>query len=193
MSARTDFLPIKTERLIIRGWRDADREPHSAMCADPRVMAFLPGVLSRSECDARIDRYIATQMTHGFGFWALEERETGAFVGYTGIKPTNFDADFTPAVEFGWRLPFAYWGRGYASEAARACLDHGFGTLGLSEIVAITAKANLRSQAVMRRIGMSHDPQDDFLFPDLPPDHRLQPFVLYRIRASATSTKETHS
>lgn len=184
MQARTKSPPINTERLILRGWRDSDREPFAAMCADPAVMEFLPKRLTREECDAYIDALRAHQAAHGFCFWALEDRATGAFAGYTGLRRTGFDAHFTPAVEFGWRLPVAFWGRGFASEAARACLDYGFGPLKLREIVAVTAPRNARSRAVMRRLGMSYDPAEDFIHPLMAADHPLQPCTLYRIGPS---------
>jgi ribosomal-protein-alanine N-acetyltransferase len=148
-------------------------------------MESLPQTLSREESDRKIDGYIADQAASGFCFWALQARETGAFAGYAGIKRINFNAHFTPAVEIGWGLPVSFWGRGLATEAANACLDYGFRTLHLPEIVAITAPGNWRSRAVMERIGMSYDPADDFIHPALPPDHPLQPTVLYRLHAPA--------
>jgi len=178
-----DFLPIQTERLVLRGWRNGDRVPYAAMCADPRVMEFLPSVLDRAESDAKIDGYMADQAAHGFCFWALEDRATGEFAGYTGLRAIDFDAHFTPAVEIAWRLPVSRWGHGYATEAARACLAHAFQTANLNEVVAITTAANRRSRAVMERLGMRRDPADDFIHPTLAPDHRLQPCVLYRIGA----------
>ncbi|MGF1619914.1 MAG: GNAT family N-acetyltransferase [Rhodomicrobiaceae bacterium] len=185
MDTPKPFSSIKTDRLILRCWRDADRAPFAAMCADSHVMEYLPKTLSREESDARIDGYIADQAASGFCFWVLEERETGAFAGCTGLRRIDFEAHFTPAVEIGWRLPVSFWGRRLATEAAKACLGFGFHTLDLPEIVAITAPSNRRSRAVMERIGMSCDPADDFIHPTLPPDHRLQPTVLYRLSATA--------
>ncbi len=178
-------LRIETPRLVIREWRDGDREPFAAMCADPRVMEFLPEILDRAASDSKIDLHITDQRADGLCFWALEERASGQFAGYTGLRRVDFEAQFTPAVEIGWRLPTALWGLGLASEAARACLTFGFNTLGLAEIVAIAAPGNRRSRAVMERIGMTYDPADDFIHPTLPPDHRLQPTVLYRLTAKA--------
>ncbi len=184
---QTPAIPLITERLIIRPWRDEDRAPFAEMCADPRVMEYLPHVLDRAESNAKIDRHIGDQKADGFCFWALEERATGVFTGYTGLRRVDYKAHFTPAVEIGWRLPVTFWGRGFATEAARACLAYGFGTLDLPEIVAITAPGNVRSRAVMQRIGMTWDPSDDFIHPTLPPDHRLQPCVLYRSHAPGTA------
>jgi len=190
MSDQRTFSPIQTERLVLRCWRDDDRAPFAAMCADARVMEFLPSVLDRAESDAKIDGYMADQAAQGFCFWAVEECATGAFAGYTGLRAIDFDAHFTPAVEVAWRLPVSRWGHGYATEAARACLAYAFQTLNLKEVVAITTAANQRSRAVMDRIGMRRDPADDFIHPTLPPDHRLQPCVLYRIGAAAASKKD---
>ncbi|SEG82924.1 ribosomal-protein-alanine N-acetyltransferase [Thermomonospora echinospora] len=171
---------LRTERLIMRRWRDADREPFAALNADPQVMEHFPAPLSRAESDALVDRIEAVLDAHGYGFWALEIAATGEFIGMTGLAPVLFDAPFTPAVEMAWRLAPAAWGHGYATEAARRALTFGFAELGLQEIVAITATTNLRSQAVMRRLGMTYDPADDFDHPHLAPGHRLQRHVLYR-------------
>jgi ribosomal-protein-alanine N-acetyltransferase len=184
---QTPAIPIVTERLIIRCWRGEDRAPFAAMCADPRVMEFLPRILDRAESDAKIDSHIANQEADGFCFWALEDRATGSFAGYTGLRRVDYHAHFTPAVEIGWRLPMPFWGKGLASEAAKACLTYGFEGLGLPEIVAITAPGNARSRSVMDRIGMTRDPADDFIHPALPPDHRLQPCMLYRSHSPAAA------
>jgi RimJ/RimL family protein N-acetyltransferase len=111
-------------------------------------------------------------------------RESGTMIGFTGLVPVPFEAPFTPAVEVGWRLARDAWGHGYATEAARASLDHGFGEAGLEEVVAMTATTNERSMAVMRRLGMRRDPADDFDHPRIPSEHRLCRHVLYRLRAA---------
>ena len=174
---------IKTERLLLRGWRDADREPFAAMCADRRVMEFFPSIQSREQSDAVIDRLNSHIDRHGFGFWALEDRASGAFLGFTGLSNVGFDAHFTPAVEIGWRLAQRFWGIGYAREAARASIAFGFGTLRLQQIVSFAAIANTRSRQVMERIGMTRDPGGDFDMPNLPEVHPLRRHVLYRISA----------
>ncbi len=174
---------IETERLLLRGWQDSDRAPWAAMNADPRVREFFPETLDRAESDASLDRLHAHIATHGFGFWALEEKASGEFIGFTGLIRTPFAAPFTPCVEIGWRLARPCWGEGYACEAARASLDDGFGRLGLAEIVSCAVTGNLRSRRVMERIGMRHDPGGDFLHPNMPPGHKLQHHVLYRITA----------
>ena len=188
MKPKTPEIPIVTERLIIRCWRDEDRAPFAAMCADPLVMKFLPRILNRAESDAKIDSHVADQQADGFCFWALENRANGEFVGYAGLRRINYHAHFTPAVEIGWRLPVPFWGKGLASEAAKACLTYGFETLNLPEIVAVTAPGNARSRAVMDRVGMTCKSADDFIHPSLPPDHRLQPCVLYRSHAPSAAS-----
>jgi RimJ/RimL family protein N-acetyltransferase len=174
---------IDTERLLLRPWRDSDREPWAAMNADPRVREFFPGLLDREQSDASQDRLNTHIAEHGFGFWALEERASGAFIGFTGLLHTTFPAPFTPCVEVGWRLAHQAWGKGYATEAALASLDHGFGRLGLSSIVSFAVAANIRSRRVMERIGMRHDPDGDFDHPSIPAGDPLRRHVLYRISA----------
>src|SRR5689334_12753197 len=153
------------------------------MNADPRVMEFFPAPLSREESDALITRIEAGFDRHGFGLWALEVRETGEFIGFTGLAPPEFEAHFTPAVEVGWRLAAPAWGRGYATEAARAAIAFGFERAGLEEIVSMTSVLNERSRAVMERLGMSRDPADDFDHPGIPAGHPLRRHVLYRLSA----------
>jgi ribosomal-protein-alanine N-acetyltransferase len=177
----------ETERLLLRRWRDDDRAPFAALNADPEVMRHFPARLSREESDALIDRAEQHFERHGYGLWALERRDTGAFIGFTGLAVPRFEAHFTPAVEVGWRLARSAWGAGYASEAARAALAVGFGKAGLEQIVSFTVPANTRSRAVMTRIGMTHDPRDDFDHPGLPEGHPLRPHVLYRIRRASAA------
>ena len=172
---------LETDRLILRDWRDADREPFARMNADPRVSEFLPGALTREESDDFVDRIVERWTEDGTGLWAVERREDGAFLGFTGLAVPRFEAAFTPAVEVGWRLAFEAWGHGYATEAARAALRYGFEVAGLDEIVSFTVPANVRSRAVMERIGMTRDPADDFDHPNLAPDSPLRRHVLYRL------------
>lgn len=188
--ANTTF-PIETERLTLRFWRDTDCEPFAAMSADPRGMQFLTPLPTRAESDGYIDRLIGHQQQHGFSFQVMEERATGTFIGAAGLRYVPFEAHFTPAVEFGWRMPVDHWGKGFATEAALAWRDFGFNGIGLSEIVAFASKRNKRSLAVMRRIGMTNDPADDFYFHALPHDHHAQPLILYRIRNPAIAEKGT--
>jgi ribosomal-protein-alanine N-acetyltransferase len=151
-------------------------------------MEHFPGTLTHADSDALVDRIRAHFQRHGFGLWAIELTATGEFIGFAGLSIPAFQAHFTPAVEIGWRLARAAWGHGYATEAARRVLDHGFDALGLDEIVSFTSTTNHRSQAVMRRIGMTRDPADDFDYPALPPGHRLRRSVLYRIGAARWRT-----
>ena len=173
---------IETPRLLLRRWRDTDREPFARMNADPRVMEFFPAPLSGEESNALIDRAEAHFELHGFGPLAAELRDTGEFIGYIGLFIPGFQAHFTPCVEIGWRLAADYWGRGLATEGAREVLRHAFTTLSLAEVVSFTVPANLRSRRVMEKLGMTHDPADDFDHPKIPAGHPLCRHVLYRLR-----------
>lgn len=149
------------------------------MNADPEVRAHFPGVLTREQSNASVARFQAEIDKRGWGWWAVEVIATGEFIGFTGLDPVEDVMPFT-GVEAGWRLARSAWGHGYATEAAQAAVAFGFGSLALPEILAVTAVTNLRSQAVMRRIGMSRDPAEDFDDPTVPPGP-LRPSVLYRL------------
>jgi len=172
---------METQRLILRPWREEDIEPFAAMSADPAVAEYLGGPLDRTGAEATMSRIAAHFREHGFGFWALELKGAAPFIGFAGLQHVGFDAPFTPAVEIGWRLARDHWGKGYATEAARAAIAFGFETLGLDEIVAFTVPANLRSRAVMERLVMMRNPAEDFDHPRLPEGHPLKRHVLYRI------------
>lgn len=176
---------LQTARLRLRAWRDSDIDPFAAMNADPRVMEHFPSVLSRQESADRLEKIRAKIAERGYGLWPVERLDGGAFVGVVGLAVPEFQAHFTPCVEIGWRLVASHWGRGYATEAARAVLALGFRRYGLTEIVSMTTTANTRSWRVMEKLGMRRDPGDDFQHPTLPPDHPLAPHVLYRISRSA--------
>ena len=169
-----------TERLILRPWRDSDREPFAELNSDPRVMRHFASTLTRAESDALIDRCVAHQAAHGFTFFAVERRDTGEFIGFTGLARPAFEAHFTPCVEIGWRIAFDHWNRGYATEAARECLRFAFDELALPEVVAYTVPDNARSRRVMEKLGMTRNPSDDFDLPRLPEGHPLRGHVLYR-------------
>lgn len=173
---------LRTERLVLRRWRDEDRAPFAALNADPEVMRHYPAPLSRAESDAFVDRIDACFADRGFGLWAVDPGGTGTCVGYVGLWPVPAALAVAPAVEVGWRLAASAWGRGYAPEAARAVLADGFARLGLDEVVSFTWEGNMASRRVMEKVGMAHDPAADFLHPALPPGHRLRPHVLYRLR-----------
>jgi RimJ/RimL family protein N-acetyltransferase len=172
---------IRTERLLLRRWTDADREPFAGMNADARVMEFLPSCLTRVQSDQLVDRIEAHFEQHGFGPWAAEFLQDGAFIGFIGLMAPRFEAHFTPCVEIGWRLAAEYWNRGLATEGARAVLEHAFGPLGLTEVVSFTVPANLRSRRVMEKLGLTRDPADDFDHPLLTEGHPFQRHVLYRL------------
>lgn len=170
---------LTTARLRLRPWRESDLAPFAAMNADPLVMEHFAAPLTREESDAYARRMMAAIEGRGWGNWALEEIGGEPFVGFAGLSAPSFEAHFTPCTEIGWRLVRSAWGRGYATQAARAALAFGFGELGLAEIVSFTALANARSIAVMERLGMRRD--GEFDHPRLPAGHRLQRHVLYRI------------
>jgi len=192
---------LTTHRLLLRPWRETDLPAFARLNADPAVMEFFPRCLPRDESDALATRIQNAIAQRGWGFWAVEVKAPDAavessqragsvgadshapFIGFVGLSVPGLTAHFTPCVEIGWRLAKEYWGNGYASEAAAACLRFGFEKLTLKQIVAFTAAANKRSMAVMERIGMTRNPADDFDHPNLAPGHPLQRHVLYRINA----------
>ena len=175
-------IELRTERLLLRQWHPADREPFAALNADPLVMEHFPGLLTAEESNARITRMEAHFEQHGFGLWAVEIVDIAAFAGFIGLSIPQFEAHFTPCVEIGWRLAAEHWGHGYATEGARAALQFGFESLRLAEIVSFTVPENVRSRRVMEKLGMTHDPSEDFEHPVLPEGHRLSRHVLYRCR-----------
>jgi ribosomal-protein-alanine N-acetyltransferase len=185
----TTAIPVlTTERLVLRGWTDADKAPFAAMNADPRVMELFPSVLSTEDSDALIARTMAAFREEGFGLWAVERRRDRALLGFVGLAAPAWEAAFTPCVEIGWRLAFDAWGHGYATEAGRAVLEFAFERLRLGEVVSFTSGVNRRSRAVMERLGMSRDAADDFDHPRLPAGHPLRRHVLYRLSADRWRT-----
>lgn len=172
---------LATGRVVLRPWRKSDLAPFRALNADPRVMRYFPAVLDAAQSDALADRIRQGLADRDFGFWAVEVPNVASFIGFAGLSVPGFRAHFTPCIEIGWRLVAGHWGKGYASEAAAAALRHAFGTLQLNEVVSFTAATNRRSVAVMRRIGMSHDPADDFEHPNLAAGSPLRQHVLYRL------------
>lgn len=175
---------LKTKRLVLRPWKEEDLVPFAALNADPRVMEYFPSTLSRKESDDLAKQISTASEKQGWGLWAVSIPLVADFIGFIGLAKPSFDAHFTPAVEIGWRLAFDYWGKGYATEGAKAALAYGFETLHLPEIVSFTAVQNSRSRHVMEKIGMDHDPKDDFDHPKLPEGHPLRRHVLYRISKS---------
>jgi RimJ/RimL family protein N-acetyltransferase len=171
---------VKTSRLLLRPWREADLPAFAALNADPIVMEHFPSVLDRAASDSLAARIQGHFDRHGFGLWAVELPNEADFIGFIGLAVPSFTAHFTPCVEVGWRLARRYWGQGYATEGGRAAIEFGFERAGLGEIVSFTVPANRRSLAVMERLGMTHDPRDDFDHPVLPEGHPLRRHLLYR-------------
>ena len=176
---------IETERLILRRWLDRDRGPYAAMSADPEVMDWLGGgVRTREQSDAQIDRFLTRFDTLGYGFLAIERKADAAFLGFIALDPADVAPAGPSGVEIGWRLARHAWGSGYATEAAIPVLRDGLDRVGLAEIVSFTARSNVRSQAVMQRIGLHYRPELDFDHPRLAPDHPLRSHVVWSTRAA---------
>jgi RimJ/RimL family protein N-acetyltransferase len=172
-------IEFDTARLRLRQWREADLAPFAALNADPRVMEFFPSTLEREASDAGVRRAQTHIAERGWGFWATQVRATGELIGFVGIQLTKPEMPFEPCVEIGWRLAYGHWGKGYASEAARGALQVGFEQLGLDEIVSFTALPNLRSRAVMERLGMRETAT--FEHPNVPEGSPLRTHCLYRL------------
>lgn len=185
------MMRLETERLILRGWEERDVKPFVAMNADPRVMAFFPSTLTAQNSRKSYERLKSRAEANGFHFQPIEHKQSGSFVGFAGLARVAIKVDFVPAIEIGWRLPFARWGNGYAPEAATAWLDYGFGSLDLDEVVSFAVHSNTRSRNVMSRIGMTREPHGDFSHPDLAPDHELARHVFYRIRRDGFLARKT--
>ena len=170
----------ETGRLVLRRWTLADREPFAALNADPDVMRYFPSLMTGAQSDAFADRIEATFERHGFGLWAVEVKGGPPFIGFTGLQPLSPLVPYT-GIEVGWRLARPAWGRGYATEAARAALAYGFDVAGLDEVVSITTVRNAPSRAVMERLGMTHDPGEDFDHPGIDEGSPIRRHVLYRL------------
>jgi len=173
---------LRTERVILRAWRDDDLPAFAKLNTDDRVMEHLLKPLTLSESDALAARIRAHHAQHGFGLWAVEVPGVASFIGFVGLGVPRFEAGFTPCVEVGWRIASAHWNNGYATEAARAAVTFGFERCGFSEIVSFTVPENLASRRVMEKLGMTHNPSDDFDHPLLDQGHRLSRHVLYRVK-----------
>ncbi|MEV1146724.1 GNAT family N-acetyltransferase [Micromonospora sp. NPDC049799] len=173
---------IHTERLVLRHWRESDLAPWADLNADPDVLRYLGPPLAPERSIAAARRWQEVLDRRGYGFWAVEVRDTGEFVGVTGLDRMDEGMPFS-GVEVGWRLARSAWGHGYATEAARAALAYGFDTVGLPEILAVIAVPNLRSHALARRLGMTTDPTEDFDHPRVT-DEPLRRHVIYRQRAA---------
>ncbi len=174
---------IESKRLVLRQWQDSDRQHFAEMNVDTDVMRYFPALLTRQESNKRLDEIIALIDKNGWGFWAVELRQTGEFIGCVGLNEVEIDEAIpaTPFVEIGWRLRQAYWGKGYTFEAATACLDYAFSTLRLDNIYALTALINEPSRRLMEKLAM-HNTLQDFNHPQVAKGHRLERHCLYKIK-----------
>ena len=168
-------LELRTKRLVLRGWRDADRPVFQALNSDPSVMATIGPVMSRAESDAFMNRIVQRFAETGFGLWCVDL--DGEPIGFTGLSVPWF----RDGIEVGWRIRSQYWGRGYAPEAATECLRYAFDALELDEVISFTAAINAKSRRVMDKIGLARDPSADFEHPGVAEGSALRPHVLYRI------------
>jgi RimJ/RimL family protein N-acetyltransferase len=175
-----ELIEFDTDRLRLRQWIEAEKAPFAMLNADERVMEYFPNVLDRVSSDAMVDRLRSSIIDRGWGFWAVELKEDKQFIGFVGLSIPKADLPFSPCVEVGWRLAFPYWGKGYASEAAKGALEVGFERLCLPEIVSFTAIKNQRSRAVMERLGMSLS-AETFEHPSIEIGHPLREHCLYRL------------
>ena len=171
---------LQTSRLILRNWKQNDIEPFAILNSDPRVCEFLPNVLSQEETLTSVIKIQSHFKKHAFGLFAVELISTKTFIGFVGLKYFSFDSHFTPSVELAWRLSWKNWGQGLATEAAQKVTQYGFETLGLPEILAITAKNNQGSRRVMEKLGMFTNEDENFLHPQLEYSHPLAEHILYR-------------
>jgi ribosomal-protein-alanine N-acetyltransferase len=187
---RVTVADLRTDRLWLRRWRAADRPVFASLNADPRVMEHFPSVLTRGESDALADLIELHFARHGYGLWAVEIPGTAPFAGFIGLSIPAFAAAFTPCVEIGWRLAAEHWGRGFATEGARAVLALAFGELGLEEVVSFTVPGNVPSRRVMEKIGMTRDPAGDFDHPSAGAGSERH--VLYRIGSRSSTHVSEH-
>ncbi|HEY9683293.1 MAG TPA: GNAT family N-acetyltransferase [Oculatellaceae cyanobacterium] len=181
---------MQSNRLLLRRWNESDLQPFADLNADPDVMKHFPKTLSKDETRSLIERIEQRFEEDKFGLWAVETINSSEFIGFVGLWRPTFDAHFTPCVEIGWRLAKRFWGNGYAPEAALLALKYGFETVGLDEIIAMTATCNRNSMRVMQKIGMTYNTHDNFKHPLLEDGHPLQEHVLYRIRKDEFASAE---
>jgi RimJ/RimL family protein N-acetyltransferase len=175
-----EIIQFNTDRLLLRQWCASDREPFASLNADPKVMEFFPTPLDRSASDVMADRCQTLIAERGWGFWAVELRNTNEFIGFVGLHIPSAELPFSPCIEIGWRLAFQSWGKGFATEAARGALRVGFEQLGLPEVVSFSAVRNTRSRAVMARLGMCQA-ATTFEHPGVPAGSELRQHCLYRL------------
>jgi len=171
---------LETKRLILRQWERKDFKPFQKLNSDSMVMEYFPSLLSKEESDALAQKIYESIENKGWGAWAVEEKESGSFIGYVGLHETASNLPFEPCVEITWRLSKEYWGKGYAFEAGDEALQFAFKELKLNEVVSFTATVNQRSEAVMKRLGMKKS-EMNFEHPALSIGHRLREHVLYQV------------
>ncbi len=181
---------LETERIIMREWLPSDQAPFSRMNADPLIMEYFPRVLDEAATAKLIDRFQDHFAKHGFGMYALENKETKEFMGFAGLGHVRDIFPFGPAVEMAWRLEYEYWGKGFATEAAHAILNLAFNELNLKEVVAFSVYDNSRAIHMMEKLGMKHDKKGDFDYPKLPKGHPLGCHVLYRLKSEDYKGRE---
>ncbi len=175
---------LQTERLLIRPWQDSDRPAFAEMSADPEAMKYLGGIWDEATSDGFIDRCIAHLSDHGFGVCALEIKQKNTLIGFAGLKKVSFKANFTPAIEIGWRLGKPYWNKGYATEAATEILTYAFHQLGIKEVISYVTPQNKASLKVMHKLGMSSNENENFKHPNMKQDDPMAEMVLYRIKST---------
>jgi 3-dehydroquinate dehydratase/shikimate dehydrogenase len=172
---------LETQRLILRLFTEYDKDAFAKLNACSNVCRYFPKKLNKNESDYLADKIIKQFYSNGFGLWAVQRKDNNKFIGFTGLNIPDFEANFMPAIEIGWRLSYNDWGQGFATEAAIAARDYAFNDLSFNEIVSFTTKNNEASRKVMHKIGMSHNQEDDFYHPKLNPDSLLSYHVLYRL------------
>ncbi len=189
-SQKTEITELQTERLLLRQWCDEDFAGFAELNTDPDVMEFYPDLLSRQESNAAAEKFKFLISQNGWGFWAVELRHDQSFIGLVGLHKPIYELPFSPCVEIGWRLASAFWGRGYATEGGRACLDFAFGQLDLSEVFAFTSVSNMKSRAVMERLNMANIGAN-FDHPIIPHDSPLREHVVYKINKQQWRFKQS--
>ncbi len=175
-----EVIELKTERLILRQWKQSDFVPFANMNADSEVMEYYPSTLSNEESDAMAEQIKALITERSWGFWAVETIVDGQFIGFVGLHKPTYDLPVSPCIEIGWRLGREFWGNGYATEAAKEAMRFAFSELGLDKIYSFASVSNEKSWKVMGRLGMT-DTGDNFDHPIIPEGHALREHVLYKI------------
>jgi len=175
-----DVIEIETERLILRRWREEDKLPFAKLNADPLVMKYFSEVLTTKKSNELADRCETLITKNGWGFWAVETISDNRFIGFTGLNQPEYELPVNSCVEIGWRFSAEAWGQGYATEAAKACLDFAFQNLVLDEVYSFSTVSNQKSRAVMERLNMVNQ-NLNFNHPLVPDNDKLQEHVLYKI------------